>query len=121
MSAADAVRAERRRRRRAALLRLAFAAVVVLAMASSVWRWTAGEDRFRELEKVREELRVVRAEKEELQTRILALQRRERITRYARERLGMHVATDEEIVLLPLPASSEAARGAGDATEGGGG
>jgi cell division protein FtsL len=118
VSAADAVRAERRRRRRSTLLRLAFAALVVLAMASSVWRWTVGEDRFRELEKVRDELRVVRAEKEEAQTRILQLQRRERITRYARERLGMHVATDEEVVLLPLPASGERAGAAGDSAEG---
>lgn len=100
-------REARRQRRRATLRRSLYVALLVLAMASVVWRWTVGDQRFRDLEKTREELRVAEAEKEELQTRILELSRRERITRYARERLGMHVARDDEVVLLPVPAAGE--------------
>ena len=107
MSTVRPDREVRRQRRRAAVKRGALIALVVAAMGSVVWRWTVGEDRIRELEKAREELRVAQAEKAELQTRILELQRRDRIARYARERLGMHVARDEEIVLLPVPAAGE--------------
>jgi hypothetical protein len=49
---------------------------------------------------------VARAERDELASRILQLQRRERIVAFAQQRLGMHVARDEEIVLLRVPAAS---------------
>lgn len=94
----------RRRRRRSRLSWAAYTAVLVGALASVVWRQTVGRDRFRELERVREEVAVAEAERDELTTRILELQRRDRIVRYAGERLGMHVARDEEVVLLPVPA-----------------
>ena len=96
----------RRARRRSRLGWGVYAAVLVAALASVVWRQTAGRERFRELEKVREEVAVAEAERDELTTRILELQRRDRIVRYAQERLGMHVARDEEVVLLPVPASA---------------
>lgn len=96
----------RRRRRRSRLSWAAYAVVLVGALASVVWRQTVGRDRFRELERVREEVAVAEAERDELTTRILELQRRDRIVRYAGERLGMHVARDEEVVLLPVPASA---------------
>jgi cell division protein FtsL len=95
-------------RRRARLAWAAYAVVLVAALASVVWRQTVGRERFRELEKVREEVAVAQAERDELTTRILQLQRRDRIVRYAAERLGMHVARDEEVVLLPVPASAAA-------------
>jgi len=93
-------------RRRSRLAWLAYAAVLVAALASVVWRQTVGLERFRELETVREEVAVAEAERDELTTRILELQRRDRIVRYAQERLGMHVARDEEVVMLPVPASA---------------
>ena len=96
----------RRRRRRSRLSWAAYAVLLVGALASVVWRQTVGRDRFRELEKVREEVAVAEAERDELTTRILELQRRDRIARYAEQRLGMHVARDEEIVLLAVPASA---------------
>ena len=96
----------RSRRRRSRLAWAAYAVVLVAALASVVWRQTVGRERFRELEKVREEVAVAQAERDELTTRILELQRRDRIVRYATERLGMHVARDEEVVLLPVPASA---------------
>jgi cell division protein FtsL len=93
-------------RRRSRLRWIAYAALLVAALASVVWRQTVGRERFRELETVREEVAVAEAERDELTTRILELQRRDRIARYAQERLGMHVARDEEVVLLPVPASA---------------
>ena len=96
----------RRARRRSRLGWAAYAVVLVAALASVVWRQTVGRDRFRELERVREEVAVAEAERDELTTRILELQRRDRIARYAEQRLGMHVARDEEVVLLPVPASA---------------
>ncbi|HEX2204827.1 MAG TPA: hypothetical protein VHG91_16075 [Longimicrobium sp.] len=98
----SAVREARRARRRRTLGRLGWTALVVVALASVVWRQTAGQDRFRELEGLREEIAVAEAERAELQNRILELSRRERIVRVAGERLGMHVARDEEVVLLPV-------------------
>ncbi|HEX8692489.1 MAG TPA: hypothetical protein VF746_08730 [Longimicrobium sp.] len=102
----QAVREARRARRRSTLLRLAWAAGLVLALGFVVWRQTVGHDRMAELEKLREEIAVAEAERGELVMRILSLSRRERIVRYARERLGMHVARDDEIVLLPVPAAA---------------
>lgn len=103
-------------RRRSRLGWALYAAVLTGALASVVWRQTVGRERFRELEKVREEVAVAEAERDELTTRILELQRRDRIVRYASERLGMHVARDEEVMLLPVPASAAARP---DAAEGG--
>ena len=96
----------RRRRRRSRLSWAAYAVVLVAALASVVWRQTVGRERFRELERVREEVAVAEAERDELTTRILELQRRDRIARYAEQRLGMHVARDAEVVLLAVPASA---------------
>ena len=99
-------REARSARRRSRLGWTLYAAVLVAALASVVWRQTVGRERFRELETVREEVAVAQAERDELATRILELQRRDRIVRYAEQRLGMHVARDEEVMLLPVPASA---------------
>lgn len=108
----------RRARRRRTLARAAWTTGMVAALASVVWRQTAGQDRFRELERLREEIAVAEAERAELQNRILELSRRERIVRVAGERLGMHVARDDEVVLLPV---NEAGRTVGpDETKGAG-
>lgn len=101
-------------RRRSRLAWAAYAVLLVAALASVVWRQTVGRERFRELEKVREEVAVAEAERDELTTRILELQRRDRIVGYAQQRLGMHVARDEEVVLLPVPASAAPRPDAGD-------
>ncbi len=96
-------RQARRARRRAWLARAGLVAAVVGSLVLVVTRQTAGYERERALNAVKQELAVVEAEKVELTNRIQALQTRARITRVARERLGMHVASDDEIVLLPLP------------------
>jgi cell division protein FtsL len=99
-------REARSARRRSRLAWMAYAAVLVAALASVVWRQTVGRERFRELEQVRGDVAMAQAERDELVGRILELQRRDRIVRYAEQRLGMHVARDEEVVLLPVPASA---------------
>ena len=93
-------------RRRARLAWAAYAMVLTAALASVVWRQTVGVERFREVQKLREDAAVARAERDELATRILTLSRRERIVAYAQTRLGMHVARDEEVVMLPVPAGA---------------
>jgi cell division protein FtsL len=98
-------RAERRERRRGFARRAFFVLLVLAALASVVWRQTVGYERERQLAEVRAELSVAEAERTEMANRLQALQTRARITRVARERLHMHVARDEEIVMLPVPAA----------------
>ena len=96
----------RRARRRAVLGRLALAACLGASLASVVWRQTEGVARQRALATLHERLSIAEAERVEAMNRIQALQTRARVTRVARDRLGMHVARDDEIVLLPVPASA---------------
>ena len=103
-------RPERRARRRGLLRRAFFVLVLLASLASVVWRQTVGYERERQLSALRSELSAAEAERVEVTNRIQALQTRARITRVARERLGMHVARDEEIVMLPIPADSSAQR-----------
>ena len=100
-----ATRSERRDRRRGLLRRGFFVLVLLASLASVVWRQTVGYERERQLSALRSELSSAEAERVEVTNRIQALQTRARITRVARERLGMHVARDEEIVMLPVPAT----------------
>ena len=101
-------RSERRARGRGAMRRMSFVLVMLGALASVVWRQTVGYERERQLSALRAELSQAEAERVEVANRIQALQTRARITRVARERLGMHVARDEEIVMLPIPATTPA-------------
>jgi cell division protein FtsL len=95
--------AARRARRRARLGVLAWAALVLGSLGLVVTRQTAGYERERRLTELRQSLSVAEAERLDLQNRLQELQTRARITRIAAERLRMHVARDEEVVLLPLP------------------
>lgn len=96
-----------RRERRFRLYRRAFFVLVLLAsLASVVWRQTVGYERERQLSALRSELSSAEAERVEVANRIQSLQTRARITRVASQRLGMHVARDEEIVMLAIPADT---------------
>ncbi|MDB4949232.1 MAG: Cell division protein FtsL [Gemmatimonadetes bacterium] len=111
-SAAELPRGARARRpgsgRGRALLKvMVFAAVVLSAFSAVVWRQTRAAERQRELKKLEADVAVAEGEKAELLNRIQALQSRARITRVARERLGLHLPSDSEIVLLPLPAGAD--------------
>lgn len=104
----EAPRRERTARRARALRWLgnaALALVAAAALAAVVWRQTEGVERQRELGRLREETSLAAAERTEWANRIQSLQTRARITRVARERLGLHVARDHEVVFLPVPAA----------------
>lgn len=104
--APQAGRHERRARRRTFLGRAALVIAVAASLASVVWRQTEGVARQRELSRLQGETSIAEAERVEWANRIQALQTRARITREAQRRLGLHVARDEEVILLPVPASA---------------
>lgn len=99
-------REQKRVRRRAALGRVFMVLMVAGALVSVVWRQTEGVSRQRELTRIENETSIAEAERVEWANRIQALQTRARITRVARQRLGLHVAKDDEVVLLPVPAAA---------------
>ena len=99
-------RMERRARRRAFFGRAALVCAVAGSLASVVWRQTEGVARQRELSRLQNETSIAEAERVEWANRIQELQTRARITRIAERRLGLHVARDDEVVLLPVPAAA---------------
>lgn len=102
----QARRVEKRARRRAFLGRVFFVLAVAASLVSVVWRQTEGVARQRELTRIQNETSIAEAERVEWANRIQALQTRARITRVAQQRLGLHVARDDEVILLPIPASA---------------
>lgn len=107
--APQAARAEKRARRRGVLGRAFVVLAVAGALVSVVWRQTEGVARQRELTRIENETAIAEAERVEWANRIQALQTRARITRVAGQ-LGLHVAHDDEVVLLPVPAAALEAR-----------
>jgi hypothetical protein len=99
-------RVEKRARRRAFLKQAAFVLAVAGSLASVVWRQTEGVTRQRELTRIQNETSIAEAERVEWANRIQALQTRARITRVAQQKLGLHVARDDEVVLLPIAAGA---------------
>jgi hypothetical protein len=104
--APQARRVEKRARRRGFLRRVLFVLAVAASLASVVWRQTEGVARQRELTRIQNETSIAEAERVEWANRIQALQTRARITRVAQQRLGLHVARDDEVILLPIPAGA---------------
>ena len=102
----QARRVEKRARRRGALGRALFILAVAGSLSSVVWRQTEGVARQRELTRIQNETSIAEAERVEWANRIQALQTRARITRVAQQKLGLHVARDDEVVLLPVPAAA---------------
>ncbi|HEX2208849.1 MAG TPA: hypothetical protein VHG93_14310 [Longimicrobium sp.] len=102
----QARRVEKRERRRTILGRAFFVLAVAGSLTSVVWRQTEGVARQRELARIQTETSIAEAERVEWANRIQALQTRARIVRVARQRLGLHVARDDEVILLPIPASA---------------
>lgn len=104
-------------RRGAGFLRMAGLLLLVLAALSLVvWRQTEGVALQREIRGLEGERAIAEAERLELETRIQALQSRARVIRVARQRLGMHLPADSEVVLVPLPPEAAVA-GAGEERE----
>ena len=81
---------------------LAWLLLLLASLSLVTWRQTRGlalEREVRELETARA---IKEAERVELARRIEQLRSRSRIVRVARERLGMHLPEDHEIVFLPV-------------------
>jgi hypothetical protein len=88
-----------------ALLRGAFwVAIVLLPFLLVVQRQTRAVERERELRALEQDLAVAEAERLEQVDEVQRLSTRQRVVRDARDRLGLHLPADHEIVLLPLPA-----------------
>lgn len=78
------------------------------------WRQTRGLALERQLRELETERAMREAERVELTREIERLRSRSRIVQVARDRLGMHLPQDSEIVFLPVgaPARAGGARGA---------
>ena len=96
----------KRERRRTFLSRAFFAVLIAASLVAVVWRQTEGVARQRELTRIQNETSIAEAERVEWANRIQTLQTRARITRVAQQRLGLHVARDDEVILLAVPAAA---------------
>ncbi len=86
------------------VLRLAgLLALLLAALSLVVWRQTQGVALQREIRALEGERAIAETERLELATRIQGLQSRARVVPAARDRLGMHLPADSEVVLVPLP------------------
>lgn len=102
----------RPRRRGRAIPRVAAWVFLMLgALSLVVWRQTRGAALAEELRALETERSAAEAERLELVAQIQRLQSRARIARVARERLGLHLPSEEEIVLLAIPATPPADKG----------
>jgi len=98
--------APRRGRGRRVIAILGWMVLVLASLAVVTWRQTVGVSREHALRATQAERAIVDAEQMELERRIQALSTRTRVVRVARERLGLHLPGDDEIVLLPIEADS---------------
>lgn len=72
------------------------------SLALVTWRQTRGLALQRELRALETRRAVTETERVELVRRVEQLRSRARVVRVARERLGMHLPQDSEIVFLPV-------------------
>lgn len=107
-------RASRRTRARGAVRLIGWMLLLSGALGFVVWRQSRGVVLEQELRSLEAERAIAEAERLEQVRRIQALSNRARIVRVARDRLGMHVPGDREIMLLPDPAPTTPAAPGGD-------
>ena len=90
------------RQRRLALATLA-AFLLLSALGLVAWRQARALERLEELDRLERGISLLLAERDEIQSRVRALESRGRVGPAARNRLGMRTPRDEagEIVLLP--------------------
>lgn len=85
--------------------------VVLLASLSLVtWRQTRGLTLERAVRDLETEQAKVSAERVDLARRIEHLRSRARIVTVARDRLGLHLPGDHEIVFLPVPSDGDSTK-----------
>ncbi len=83
------------------VVRMALAVALLLASLSFVtWRQSRAFEALAELDRLRDEAAVARAQRSELMRRIQFLESRVRVVPEARKRLGMHMPSAEEMVFL---------------------
>jgi hypothetical protein len=106
------VRARRRRRGsgagwgRSVALVATWLVMLLVALSVVIWRQTEGVERERALRELETERAVAEADRLAAVRRVEELRSRTRVVRVARERLGMHLPEDREIVFLPSPATA---------------
>jgi cell division protein FtsL len=82
--------------------------LLLISLLLVTWRQTRGLALEEQLRALEQERAVAEAERVEATRRIEELRSRARIVRVARERLGMHLPADGEIVFLPVSSGAEA-------------
>jgi len=86
-------------------LRLAGWLLLLLgALSLTVWRQTRGVALQKEIRALEAERAIAESERMTLATRIQELRSRARILRVARDRLGMQLPADSQVVLVPVAA-----------------
>ena len=86
-------------------LALSFAALLV-SLTMVIRRQSHALEMLRSIDQMRGARVIVEAERAELTRRIQTLESRGRVVADARDRLGMHVPSAQEIVILPLHSST---------------
>ena len=81
--------------------------LLMAALSLTVWRQTRGVALQREIRALESDRAIAESERMALATRIQALQSRARIVQVARDRLGMHLPADSQVVLVAVPAEPE--------------
>jgi cell division protein FtsL len=89
-----------RRRASGVILAALGLAALLGALSLVTWRQARALEARAEVEHLEREISLVRAERAELQRRMLILEGRDHVVRAARERLGLRSPQDQEIVLL---------------------
>ena len=84
---------------RTLLLALGFA-LLLASLSAVIWRQSRALESQRAAEALRDESALLEARRAQLAHRIQQLESRGRVIDVAQERLGMHVPTSDEIVLL---------------------
>lgn len=82
------------------------------------WRQTRGRQLEQQLSAIEQKHATAEAERVELVRRIEQLRSRARVVKVARERLGLHLPSDGEIVFLPVPAGDAGAADTGEVSGG---
>jgi cell division protein FtsL len=90
---------------------LGWAALMLASLLLVTWRQTVGLELERGLAAVQADREIAEAEAVELVRRIEELRSRARVVRVARDRLGMHLPDDHEIVFLASPVSGASGEG----------
>ena len=97
-------------RRSGPLRLLGWLALLAGALVLVVWRQSAGVELQEHIASLHEEAAVLDAERIDLLRELEQLRSRQRIVRIGRERLDLRLPSDDEVVILAVPAAAGGAR-----------